>query len=947
MLRRYATALLAAALLVPMLALSPAGAQSGGSVFVAVLSGDQEVPPVDTDATGIAAFTVSDDGSSMDYVLVTNGLTDITASHIHLGAAGANGGVSVTLLGGNAEGITTDGLLATGTITDADVDSATLADLLADMAAGDTYVNVHTGAVPSGEIRGQIAELTITDAFTDDNGNFHEDSINAIAAAGITLGAGNGLYDPSSNVPRRQMATFLTRAFNLPMTTTDYFVDDDGLEAEPYINAIAAAGITLGCDTDRFCPSEDVTRGQMASFIMRALGVSAAPNGDFFDDAAGVHEANINGLAALGITAGIDANSFGAMDPISRDQMATFLARTHKLAPRENPLFALTILHNNDGESDLVADGDVGGAARFKAVVDQQKSLGNAQTDGVLMLSSGDNFLAGTAFEASLSDGTFYDVLALEAIGYDAIQLGNHDFDFGPDTLADFISAFTDAPPYLSSNLDFSGEANLAALVDPAGPIAPSTSVDIGGRTIGIVGATTPNLPFISSPRDVVVDSDVTGAVQGEFDTLAAGGADILIMISHLQGIDEDIALGPDLDGLDVMIAGGGDELLANADDALLPDDAPEDIFGAYPLTTTNSGGADVPVVTTSGQYGYLGKLVVWFDTDGNVVDSDGGPIAINGQSQDADLLTTVEEPVADFQSGLAANVIATSEVQLDGVRDNVRSMETNEGNLIADAMLWQANELAASFSVGEADVALQNGGGIRNDDLRPDSAPGDITELDTFDMLPFGNLLVIVPDVSRDNFKEILENAVSALNSDGSLGSEGTGRFAQIAGFSFTWDGDGTAQVIDEDGNITTPGTRVTDVALDDGTDIVIGGVVQAGCGSEHRHRQLLGERRGSVPVRRRRVHQPGRHRPAGAGGLHPGRRSRWWPGRHHRSSRLPGGWRRPDHRTLNQPKRLLSEGVDQLVHPLVTYSVSATVAASLQPLRHSPWRCGSQTIG
>lgn len=840
--RRFLIALLAAALLVPMLALTPAGAQTGApsgaapgsGVFLAALSGDQEVPAVTTTGTGIAAFTLSDDAASLDYVLVTNGLTDVTQAHVHLGASGENGGVAAVLMGFTAQGVTTDGLLATGTLTDDDLIASgsfggTLAELVVEMAAGDTYVNVHDVTYPSGVIRGQIGELTITDAFSDDNGNFHESNINAIAAAGISLGAAPDLYDPLSNVPRRQMAAFLTRAFNLPMTTTDYFTDDDGLAAEPYINAIAEAGVTLGCGPNIFCPSDDVTRAQMASFILRALGVEAAPSGAFFDDVSGnVHEANINGLAALGISAGIDDDSYGPNDAVRRDQMATFLARTHKLADRVDELFALTILHNNDGESDLVADGDVGGAARFKAVVDQQKAIAEAQTNGVLMLSSGDNFLAGTAFEASLQDMIFYDVLALEAIGYDAIDLGNHDFDFGPDVLADFIGAFTDAPPYLSSNLDFSGEANLAALTPD--PIAPSTSVEVDGWTIGIVGATTPNLPFISSPRDVVVDSDVAGAVQGEFDTLAAGGADILIMISHLQGIDEDIALGPDLTGLDVMIAGGGDELLANADDELLPDDAPDDIFGAYPLSTTNAGGADVPVVTTSGQYGYLGKLVVWFDSDGNVVDASGGPIAINGQAQDADLLTTVEDPVALFQSGLAANVIATSEVQLDGVRDNVRSMETNEGNLIADAMLWQANELAAGFGAADADVAMQNGGGIRNDDLRPDVTPGDITELDTFDMLPFGNLVSIVEDVSRDNFKEILENAVSALNSDGSLGDAGTGRFAQVAGFTFEWDGDGTAQVIDEDGNITTPGTRIVTVTLDDATPIVVAGSVVAG---------------------------------------------------------------------------------------------------------------------
>ena len=88
-----------------------------------------------------------------------------------------------------------------------------------------------------------------------------------------------------------------------------------------------------------------------------------------------------------------------------------------------------------------------------------------------------------------------------------------------------------------------------------------------------------------------------------------------------------------------------------------------------------------------------------------------------------------------------------------------MRSWETNEGNLIADSLRWQADQLAASFGVPSPDVALQNGGGIRNDSIIP---AGDITELDTFDMVPFANFVTVLPDIPRSQFKEILENAVS-----------------------------------------------------------------------------------------------------------------------------------------------------------------------------------------
>jgi 5'-nucleotidase len=239
--------------------------------------------------------------------------------------------------------------------------------------------------------------------------------------------------------------------------------------------------------------------------------------------------------------------------------------------------------------------------------------------------------------------------------------------------------------------------------------------------------------------------------------------------------------------------------------------------------------------VTTSGQYGYLGQLVVGFDAQGNVVEIDedrSGPRRVvsqhfrDGVRPFQGLNTGVVGPVSDFIADLAANIIGTSEVDLDGIRESVRSVETNEGNLIADSQRWQAAQLAGDFDVPEPDVALQNGGGVRNDDIIP---AGDITELDTFDMVPFPNFVAVFPEITRDQFKEILENAVSRTQ-DGDIPG-GTGRFAQVSGFEFTYSASGTAQVIDVDtGDITTPGTRIQDVTLNDGTALVAGGSVVAG---------------------------------------------------------------------------------------------------------------------
>ncbi|MEX1038197.1 MAG: 5'-nucleotidase C-terminal domain-containing protein [Acidimicrobiia bacterium] len=510
--------------------------------------------------------------------------------------------------------------------------------------------------------------------------------------------------------------------------------------------------------------------------------------------------------------------------------------------------FVLTVLHNNDGESSLLPaeiDGDLyGGIALFGALLEDLRRsaltgppLHPRAKRGVLTVSSGDNFLAGPQFQASLDNGPpFYDAIGMSLIGYDAIAMGNHEFDFGPDVLADFIESFgsrttgTSRVPFLSANLIFDAEPRLAALVDK-GIIAGSTMVRVRGERVGVVGATTPFLASISSPRNVEVLQDVAGAVQSEIDDLEASGVNKIVFISHLQNLNEDLALLAELQGVDIAVAGGGDELLANPGDLLLPGDV---AAFPYPLTAVASDGANVPVVTTAGAYGYVGNLVVGFDSSGNVVEifEESGPVrvaAVDGITPDPDLVAQVEKPVADFVADLAAEVVAETEVPLDSRRGlgsfvggafvvstpGERVSETNLGNIAADSLLWQAQQLAAAFGVPEADIALQNGGGIRSPDviLKPDATPANpepLTRLEINQQWPFANFVSVVEDVSATSLKGILETAVS----DASLVGVNSGAFAQISGFTFEWDS-------------TFPeGQRVRNAQLDDGTPLVVNGV-------------------------------------------------------------------------------------------------------------------------
>jgi hypothetical protein len=184
------------------------------------------------------------------------------------------------------------------------------------------------------------ASLPPGGTFTDDDGNVHEANIEAIAAEGITLGCNppvNDLYCPDQSVSREQMATFLTRALDLPAAAGS-FTDTAGSVHEANIGALAAAGITLGCNpptNDMFCPDAAVTRAQMATFLTRALDLPAAA-GSFVDTEGSVHEANIGALAAAGITLGCNppANDMFCPDEsVTRAQMATFLTRALGLTP--------------------------------------------------------------------------------------------------------------------------------------------------------------------------------------------------------------------------------------------------------------------------------------------------------------------------------------------------------------------------------------------------------------------------------------------------------------------------------------------------------------------------------------------------------------------------------------------------------------------------------------
>ncbi len=185
--------------------------------------------------------------------------------------------------------------------------------------------------------------------FDDDDTSIHQGWIEAIAAEGITRGCNpprNDRFCPDTPVTRGQMAAFMVRAQGLPRTPGSTFDDTAGSVFAADIEALAAAGVTRGCNppaNKRFCPDQPVSRGQMAAFLTRAFDLGDAGTDRFSDDDGSIFEADIEAIAAAGITSGCGERAFCPGRPVTRAEMAAFLGRALGLRPIEVPPRAATV----------------------------------------------------------------------------------------------------------------------------------------------------------------------------------------------------------------------------------------------------------------------------------------------------------------------------------------------------------------------------------------------------------------------------------------------------------------------------------------------------------------------------------------------------------------------------------------------------------------------------
>ncbi|UXH43400.1 cell wall-binding repeat-containing protein [Rossellomorea vietnamensis] len=411
-------------------------------------------------------------------------------------------------------------------------------------------------------------------------------------------------------------------------------------------------------------------------------------------------------------------------------------------ASAEGGDFDLTIMHTNDSHA------HVEGYPRLVTAVNELRT----EKANSLLLDAGDVFSGTLYFRQYLGQA---DLHFMNELGYDAMTLGNHEFDKDSKTLADFIKKMNF--PMVSSNVKVTGDKDLEPLFKneigmsaEGGNVYPAVIKEVDGEKIGIYGLTTPDTAFISNPGENIVFEDAVEKSNSTIKMLKDKGVNKIVVLSHL-GYSHDLELAEAVDGLDIIVGGHSHTTL----------EKPVVIDKEEPT-----------VIVQAGEYlNLLGLLDVTFDENGVVTGNNGEVLDLKNYEANAEALAKVEEFKAPLDE-LKSEVVGKTEVALNGERADVRRKETNLGNLIADGMVAKANEFVKTH------IAVQNGGGIR-----ASIDAGDVTLGEVLTTLPFGNQLVTL-DLTGQEIVDALEHSVAKVE-----GEDAPGEFLQVSGIHYKYD--------------------------------------------------------------------------------------------------------------------------------------------------------------
>ncbi|HIE00953.1 MAG TPA: NAD nucleotidase [Thiotrichaceae bacterium] len=465
----------------------------------------------------------------------------------------------------------------------------------------------------------------------------------------------------------------------------------------------------------------------------------------------------------------------------------------NKASSTTNTPFSVHLLHIDDHHSHLVEedydlkfDGvetrvKLGGFARVAGKINELRN----RAANPLVLHSGDA-LQGTLYYTLFKGDA--DVKLMNTVGFDAFELGNHEFDDGNAVLAKFLKQATF--PALAANVDFSKSPDLKGLVKPY------LIKEMGGEQVGLIGIETLKTLYSSSPGKDLTFSDEVETAKKMVKELEEKGINKIILMTH-YGYTQDQALAKQVGGIDVIIGGDSHTLLGDLTELGLTSKGP------YPTQVTSPRGEPV-CIAHAWQYSYVvGSLSVAFDDNGLVTECQGNPVLLvgdsfqqwdtNGERKPVDAKTQANieaiiannpnidivkpDPVIAQQlAGYTEQVEELSQTVIGQAAENllhIRIPGTHESGVelpngsqivpvVAEGYLWQLN--SRNY---DADLIIQNAGGVRID-----LAKGDISIETAYTLLPFTNTLYVL-EMSGAEVKQVLEDALSNyLDKGGSDGS-------------------------------------------------------------------------------------------------------------------------------------------------------------------------------
>ncbi|XP_030849943.1 5'-nucleotidase [Strongylocentrotus purpuratus] len=430
-------------------------------------------------------------------------------------------------------------------------------------------------------------------------------------------------------------------------------------------------------------------------------------------------------------------------------------------------VFNLTILHTNDcharfmetDQNGRICTADTadcfGGVARRATVVNEARAR---DPDGhVLFLDAGDQFQGTDWFYTYRGNATAH---FMNLLGYDAMVLGNHEFDNGIDGIVPFLQNVTF--PVLSCNIDATNEPRLHGLY------VCSHIFQMGGERVGVVGYTLKSSPDFSKTESLVFN-EVIPALQPKVNDLIVVGINKIIALGH-AGFDVDQAVARDVKGVDIVVGGHSNTFLYTGE-------APSNQVpvGDYPYIVHPAHDSEASVLVLSAYaYGkYLGHLQVTFDENGTVTDYAGNPVLLDGSvEKDPATLAAVEAWEVRVDE-ISNEVIGRTETRLNGDLATCGTQECNLGNVMADAMLFDHG-----MDWYGANIAMTTSGSISSS-----VEAGDITTGDLITIMPYGNTIDKVRLTGRDLLK-VLE--VPMVTFDPSIPIYG---FLQVSGMVIEYD--------------------------------------------------------------------------------------------------------------------------------------------------------------